>query len=216
MKYFPVFLDLKNRKVVVVGEGPETKDKVLQILQTGARVYLINPMPMEWLAEAPDHSNLVFVEKYFSPSDLNGAWLVMSTSQDEKLNRYIVESAANRNIFYNTVDVTNLCSFIMPAIVERDDVSIAISTSGKSPALARKIKRVISTIIGPEYGKLNDLMGKIRLYVLQKLPDPEKRKKLFHDLVNSSVLETFNRMQPEKAEKTAWQKVEQTINESSY
>jgi siroheme synthase-like protein len=162
MKYFPIYLDLKDKIILFVGTGHEAEPKLLQLLETGAMLKLVSETQPSYLEKFAEFKNFIFEQRKFSESDLDGIWLVISTLENRDTNEYVYTTAKNRNIFCNVVDVTELCTFIFPAIVSRDDVNISISTSGKSPALAQNIKEKISSLIGPEYGILADMLGEKR------------------------------------------------------
>jgi precorrin-2 dehydrogenase/sirohydrochlorin ferrochelatase len=189
MKYFPIYLDLRNRNILVVGTGHEAESKVLQLLQTGAQLKLISESRPHYLIKFKMYKNFTFEQRTFSAEDLQGVWLVISTLEDRAANEFIYNKAAELNIFCNVVDVTDLCSFIFPAIVSHGDVNIAISTSGRSPALAQNIKEKISGLIGPEYGLLAGILGRKRKELIKQIPNKKERSKLFHRLVDSNALE---------------------------
>ncbi len=204
MKYFPVYLELRNRNVLIVGYGPETLSKIDQILSTGANVKYISDTIPTSLSDYLKKQHIEFRIKEFQKNDLQGIWLAISSSEDEELNKKVFESAAAKNIFTNVVDVTDLCSFIFPAIITEKDISIAISTSGNSPALAQRIKKEISGIIGEEYGYLAELMGRIRPLILKRISDKQRRIQLFHRLVNSELLDLLRLNKYEEAESSAY------------
>ena len=189
MKYFPLFLDLKGRKILVVGNGFETVEKVAQMIETGADVHCISEELLPEILKMAEKGEIYYRQKRFEEKDLDGVWLVIGTSGDKALNAEIARSAEERNVFYNIVDVKNLCAFIFPALVRRGDLTIAISTSGNSPALAQKVKREINQTIGKEYTALNQLLGESRSKILDKIKDKEVRRKIFHDLVESDLLD---------------------------
>lgn len=188
MKYFPVFLNLRDRDVLMVGNGPETEPKLLQLLKTGARVHFVSPEPLPIVAELAARKELQYRQGEFEESDLDGIWLAIGTGENPSVNKRIARAAEARRIFYNIVDVTPLCAFITPAIVSRGDVNIAISTSGTSPALAQRIKKEISELIGPEYGQIAEILGRIRPQILNDVPNREERFALFHRIVKSETL----------------------------
>ncbi|MGA7722516.1 MAG: bifunctional precorrin-2 dehydrogenase/sirohydrochlorin ferrochelatase [Ignavibacteriaceae bacterium] len=200
MKYLPIYLDLKDRDILVVGTGHEAEPKVLQFLQAGAKVKLISETRPVYINEFDAYSNFIFEQRNFSISDLKDIWLVISTLADRSLNEYIFETAMERKIFCNVVDVTDLCSFIFPAIVSQGDINIAISTSGTSPALAQKIKSEIANLIGPEYGALAGILGRERKEILKQIPNKKERTKLFQRLVNSEAIQLLKRNQNYEAE----------------
>src|SRR3990172_2115317 len=129
MQYFPLFLELKNRKVLIVGNGPETEKKIRQLLETGAFIEVISDEPIAAVLQLAGAGKLTYKRKTFENSDLDDVWLVIGTSEDNKLNKKIAGAAEHRKIFYNIVNVKKLCAFIYPAIVSRKDLHIAISTS---------------------------------------------------------------------------------------
>ncbi|MFQ5675923.1 MAG: bifunctional precorrin-2 dehydrogenase/sirohydrochlorin ferrochelatase [bacterium] len=214
IRYFPVFLDLRNRKVLLVGNGPETEKKLLQVLESGARIYVVCPQPLPVIVDLAEQGKIAFRQGEFKKADLNGVWLVIGTSQDQELNERIAEAAKKRRIFHNIVDVTHLCDFIVPAIVSRGDIKIAISTSGKSPALAQRLKSEIAALVGPEYGELANLLGESRRKILQAIPSFNERKKLFHQLVESDLLELFQRGEISKAKRLADEMIDEVMNNS--
>ena len=185
MKYLPLFLDLQSRRVLVVGNGLETERKVSQLLSAGAKVHVVVSEPLPEIESLAQQGRLSYRLGDFRVADLRGAWLVVSTGEDPALNRRVARAAARRRIFCNVVDVTSLCSFIYPAVVSRGDLHVAISTSGKSPALAQRVKTEVAANIGPEYGILNNLLGRIRPRVLESVPDREQRAGLFHKMVRT-------------------------------
>ena len=188
MKYFPAFLSLRDRDMLIVGNGLETEPKLLQFLETGARIKVVSPEPLPVVSELAAAGKIQYRQGNFQECDLQGMWLVVGTGNDREENERIVRAAECRRIFYNIVDVTLLCSFITPAIVSRGDVNIAISTSGTSPALAQRLKKEISELVGPEYGQIAEILGELRPRILEEIPDREKRFALFHHIVNSEVL----------------------------
>lgn len=208
MKYFPLFLDLRNRKILVVGNGPETVGKVAQLVETGADINFVSEEPLPEILEMAEKGEIYYLQKRFEGNDLDDVWLVVGTSEDKALNAEIVRSAEERNVFYNIVDVKNLCAFIYPALVRRGDLTIAISTSGNSPALAQKVKREINRTIGEEYTVLNQLLGESRSKVLDKIKDKEVRRKIFHDLVESDLLDLI----ADEKQHLAEQKMNEIIN----
>lgn len=213
MKYFPTYLDLKDKNILVIGTGLETEPKVLQLLDTGANLKLISEIRPSYLGQFEEFNNFIFEQRLFVESDLDNVWLVISTLENRNLNEYIFRAAANRNIFCNVVDVTELCTFIFPAIISQGDINIAISTSGTSPALAQNIKEKISGLIGPEYGILAGILGRKRKKILEKIPDREERSRLFHHLVNSGAIELLRQNRNSEAESILSQIIEAELKE---
>jgi siroheme synthase-like protein len=167
--YYPVFLDLRDRSCLVIGEGELADEKARGLEQAGARV-LRNP------AFDPDRSHV---------------FLIVAVTGDPALGRRIKEFADRRGILVNVVDQTPNCGFIAPAIARRGDLVLAISTSGKSPALARKIRQQLEAQFGPEYGDLVRALGEIRPLVKERLSSFRERSEYYNRMVRDpELLET--------------------------
>ncbi len=189
MKYYPVFLDLKNRICLVIGGGKVAERKVRMLLECGARVRVVARDLTEWLKEQVKSGSVEFVGEDFAPVQIEGTRLVIAATSDGELNRKVAAEADRRGIWCNVVDQPRDCTFILPSVVRRGDLTIAISTSGKSPALARKIRRELERVFGNEYAVFADIMGCIRKKVLERYGDEEKRRKIFASLVESNMVE---------------------------
>jgi siroheme synthase-like protein len=167
--YYPVFLDLRDRSCLVIGEGELADEKARGLEQAGARV-LRNP------AFDPDRSHV---------------FLIVAVTGDPALGRRIKEFADRRGILVNVVDQTPNCGFIAPAIARRGALVLAISTSGKSPALARKIRQQLEAQFGPEYGDLVRALGEIRPLVKERLSSFRERSEYYNRMVRDpELLET--------------------------
>ena len=211
MKYYPAFLDLRGRWVLVVGGGQVAERKVAQLLESGARVRVVSPDLTQTLARLAQAGQISYRWGEFDEADLDSVWLVIGATDDGRVNTQVAQAAERRNLFCNIVDVPSLCSFLAPAIVARGDVLIAISTSGHSPALAQRLKREIAAHVGPEYGQLADLMSRWRSHVMEKIPHQSQRADLFHRLVESDILNLLRSGQQSKAEQRALELIEGAI-----
>ena len=143
--YYPVYLDLRNRRCVVVGSGPAGDEKVRRLLDSGAETVVISPDATDAVRGLASEGRLSWVRRGYRAGDLDGAFIaIVADTSDERINRQVSGEAADRNIPVNVMDVTHMCSFIAPAIVQRGDVTVAVSTGGASPALARKFREELS------------------------------------------------------------------------
>ncbi len=143
--YYPVFLDLRDRRCVVIGGGDLGEEKAVRLLEYGARVVLISAEINDALSQAVDGERVTWIHRKYEPGDLESAFIaIVADTSDRKLNRAVSEEAKERNIPLNVVDVTPLCTWIAPAIVRRGDVVLAASTGGASPALARRFREELS------------------------------------------------------------------------
>jgi len=188
MKYYPVHLDINNRKVLVVGGGSVGSRKVKTLLDCGARVTVVSPEVSRQLRELAASGDIKLAERSYQSEDLNGVFVVIGATDDETLNQQISSDADRLNTLCNIADRPEVCNFILPSIVQRDDLVITISTSGQSPALAKKLRKSLENQFGEEYGTLLQLMGAIRKKLLQQAHKPEAHKPLFEQLINSDLI----------------------------
>ena len=188
MKYYPVHLDINNRQVLVVGGGGVGTRKVRTLLSCGARVTVVSLEASRQLRELATSGEIILKERSYRSDDLSGMFLVIGATNDEKLNGQISSDADRLNTLCNIADRPEVCNFILPSIVHRDDLVITISTSGKSPALAKKLRKALENQFGEEYGQLLRLMGAIRKKLLQQAHEPEAHKPIFEQLLNSDLL----------------------------
>ena len=188
MRYYPVHLDINNRKVLVVGGGGVGTRKVRTLLACGARVTVVSLEASRQLNDLATSGEIELAERSYQSNDLSGMFLVIGATNDEELNRRISSDADRLNTLCNIADRPEVCNFILPSIVHRDDLVITISTSGKSPALAKKPRKALENQFGEEYGQLLRLMGAIRKKLLRQAHEPEAHKPLFEQLLNSDLL----------------------------
>ena len=152
-KYYPINLDVRNRDCLVVGGGAVGARKVGTLLECGARVTVISPETVPEIDRLFNAGKIDLKRRGFSPSDLAGQFLVIGATDDVTLNRQISAEAEKRQMLCNIADFPEGCNFILPAIVRRGDLLIAISTSGNSPAFARTLRKQIGSAYGPAAGR---------------------------------------------------------------
>jgi siroheme synthase-like protein len=162
MRYYPVFLDIANKPVVVIGGGNIALQKVDGLLDAGASVTVVSPELNERMAQLKDEGRFVHIKRKYEPGDIEGAELVFVATDDGAENRKVWQEGRERHIWVNAVDDIPNCDFIMPGIVRQGDLILAISTSGTSPAMARKVREDIETFLTEEDAELLDLAAEIR------------------------------------------------------
>ncbi|OLC89074.1 MAG: precorrin-2 dehydrogenase, partial [Gemmatimonadetes bacterium 13_1_40CM_3_66_12] len=156
--FYPAFLDLRGRRAVVVGGGAVAEQKVTGLLDAGARVTVVGPIVSPLLAKLAIAGSITLAPRPYRPGDLAGAFLAIAATDDRAVNRAVWAEAEARGVLLNAVDDPPHCSFIAPAIHRAGDVAIAVSTAGKSPALAVRLRERIGRLVGPEYGTLLGLL----------------------------------------------------------
>lgn len=188
MKYYPVCLDIRNRDCLVVGGGIVACRKVKTLLSCGGRVTVISPEFCPALS-AINSDFLQLIRRRYQPGDVTGRFLVIGATDDEAENRAISRDAEDRNVLCNIADLPDACNFILPSIVRRGDLLLAISTSGTSPAFAKHLRKKLEKDFGEEYTEFLRLMGAIRKKLLDTRHAPEEHKPLFEALIDGGLPE---------------------------
>jgi len=186
--YYPLFVDLRNKKVVVVGGGGVAERKVQGLLSAGAHVKLISPEVTETLGEMVSDGLIDHAAKTFVPEDLDRAWLVIAATDDSGVQELVYNEALSQRVFCNVVDLPEFCSFIVPSIVRRGDLCLSISTGGRSPALAQRLRKELEQSLGSFYGDYVLLLGELRQLIIKSYEDPVTRKELCYSLADPEVM----------------------------
>jgi precorrin-2 dehydrogenase len=187
--YYPIYLDIENRNVIIIGGGEVCARKAETMMRYGARVTIVSPELTAEIEGWARDGQLTIRRKRYETSDIEDAHIVIASTDDTSVNEQVAADSRARRIPVNVVDVTPLCEFIVPAIIEKDGIQIAISTGGKSPALARTLKEDLNRTIGPEYSEVNDLLGSLRDSAKAKLPTDTDRKRFFDGIIAQGVLQ---------------------------
>jgi siroheme synthase-like protein len=187
--YYPIYIDIEDRAVLIIGGGVVCARKAETMMRYGARVTIVSPEITEEIAAWEQAGALAVHRKMYMESDLEGASIVIASTDDPCVNARVARDCRRRRIPVNVVDVTHLCEFIVPAIIEKGSIQIAISTGGKSPALARTLKEDLQRTIGPEYAEVNDLLGTLRKSAKKVLPTDIDRKRFFDGIIAAGLLD---------------------------
>lgn len=188
-RFFPIAFNLRNRKCLVVGGGRVAERKVRSLLQCGAEVWVVSPELTGGLEKLAEEGAINLVSRRYAAEDLDGCFLVISAADDRSINSRVADDCFARNILVNVVDDPARCSFTVPSVLRRGSLCITVSTEGKSPLLAKKIREELEDLFGPEYAEFLDLMGEVRSRVIRDIPDAETRRRIFECLINSDILE---------------------------
>lgn len=189
--YYPAFLDLRGKSVVVVGGGEVALRKVESLLAAGAAVKVVAPDVHRGIEALARRGQVAVERREYRAGDLEGAALAFAATSDPSVNQQVAEEASRGNVFLNVVDVPDLCSFIVPSVIHRDELTVAISTGGLSPSLAKRIRQMLEETLIPEYGAFLRLLGTLRPRVRRELPLPAQREAFWGEVVNSDAFEQF-------------------------
>jgi uroporphyrin-III C-methyltransferase/precorrin-2 dehydrogenase/sirohydrochlorin ferrochelatase len=190
MRYFPLFIDLKNRKALIVGGGEEALRKVRLLLKTDARIEIVARKLHPELTDLAVGGNVAWVGREFSPGQLEGAACVFAAAEDE-VNRRVSAEARKREILVNVVDEAELSNSIVPAIVDRDPLVVAIGTEGDAPVLAQGIRGEIEASLPPFLGALTKAAGSLRERVAREIPAGRTRRLFWERFFFGSMRDAF-------------------------
>ncbi|MHB1252835.1 MAG: precorrin-2 dehydrogenase/sirohydrochlorin ferrochelatase family protein, partial [Candidatus Humimicrobiaceae bacterium] len=184
-KLYPVYLNITSQKCLVVGGGDVAERKIKNLLECGARVMVVSPECNKKVAGMVIAGEIKYHQNNYQTSDLEGAMLVISAADSEDVNRKVAEDCLARGILVNVVDSPDLCNFFIPSVIRRGDLAISISTGGKSPLLAVRLRMELEKQFGKEYEKFLEIMGRVRQRVLAECDDPAVRNEIFQRLIDS-------------------------------
>jgi uroporphyrin-III C-methyltransferase/precorrin-2 dehydrogenase/sirohydrochlorin ferrochelatase len=196
MNWFPIFLDLRGANCLVVGGGTVAGHKAKQLLAAGARVTVVAPELHLELSQFTERGKIVHIARAFEPGMLDDCELVIAATDSPEVNRQVSSEARRRRMPVNVVDEPALCKFIVPAIVDRSPVVIAISTGGCAPVLARKLKVLIETMLPRGLSTMAEAAGSLRKQVKARVPDPDAQRRLWERVFDASMIEHID---PENA-----------------
>lgn len=189
--YYPILLNLDDRTALVVGGGEVAQRKVQTLLEHRASIRIVSQRLTGKLQNLVEAGKVRHLCRNFKQEDLDEAFLVIVATDDKELNHSIGQMALGRGLLVNTVDQPQDCNFIVPSVLQRGDLLISISTSGKSPALARKLREKLSGQFGDEYAVFLILMGRLRKEILSLGLPQEENSRIFHKIVNSDILDAL-------------------------
>ena len=186
--YYPVMLDVRGRPAIVVGGDRVAAEKAAGLAASGAAVKVISPEFCDELLKQAEHGLVTLQRKAYEPGDLAGAFVVIAVTNDPQLVQAIWHETQERGQLVNIVDVPERCSFIMPSILRRDPLTIAVSTEGASPGLAKRIRRDLEEIFPAAYGSYLRLAALARTHLRQQGISYDRRDDFFNDFHTSQVL----------------------------
>jgi precorrin-2 dehydrogenase / sirohydrochlorin ferrochelatase len=186
---FPMFLKLTGRRCLVVGAGQVGESKIAGLLETGAHIRVVALEASASVREWAQSGSIELELRHFKPEDLDGVFLAIVATSSRSLNERIYREAQRRDVLSNIVDVPDLCDFFYPSIVRRGDLQIAVSTAGKSPSLAQKIRQQLEKQFGPAYAAWVAELGETRKLILASNLEKERKLDLLHSLASREAVE---------------------------
>jgi precorrin-2 dehydrogenase/sirohydrochlorin ferrochelatase len=189
MNYYPIFLDLRGKKCLVVGGGGVARRKAEMLLEARAKVTLISPHLTPSLRELKKRGKVRYLARKYRKGDTKGFFLAYDASADPRVHRLVVKEAVDNHVLINVVDRPKLCDFIAPAVVQRGNLVIAVSTGGASPAMARKVRQRLERIFGREYEKGLRLLSALRRELMRRSLSVSDRRRIFTELAGSRLLD---------------------------
>jgi precorrin-2 dehydrogenase len=197
---FPMFLKLEGRPCLVVGAGNVAAGKIGGLIDTGARVVVVATRVLPAIRQWAETGQIDLQLRPFSAADLDGMFLAVVATASADLNNKIHQEAQRRGVLCNVVDVPELCDFYYPAVVRRGDLQIAISTSGQSPALARRLREQLEKQFGPAYAEWVAELGETRKLVMASELSPERKRELLLALASRAAVEAALALQTKPEE----------------
>jgi precorrin-2 dehydrogenase / sirohydrochlorin ferrochelatase len=189
MKYYPIFLDIRGKCCLVIGGGEVAERKVESLLQAGGQVTVISPNLTPGLARLAAAGEIIYHQRKYKLGDLTGSFLTYAATNNEEVHQRIAAEAAKQRGLLNVADHPALCTFIVPSIVSQGDLTLAVSTGGASPALARHIGQTLRETFGPEYNQALQILARIREKLRPTALSAEERQQIFTTLVESPLLD---------------------------
>ena len=183
--YYPAFLNLKGKKTVVIGGGKIAERKILALLKTGARITVISPEITKRIAREKLRGSLKHIPRQYRKGDVKNTFLVIAATDSEEINQKVSEDAT---CLVNVVDTPSLCNFIVPSVLQRGPLTIAVSTGGISPALSKSIRKELEKLYGPEFTEYLRLLETIRKRAMKEIQNKKSRADFLKSLASGEIV----------------------------
>jgi len=188
-KYYPIMLDIKEKKCAVIGGGNIAYRKITSLLECNAEVIVISNEVIKDIQLLIEDKKIIYFQDKYNFKYISDCYLVYAATNDSIVNQAVYSQCCEANILVNVVDKPKICSFIVPSKVQKGDLTIAISTNGKSPMLARKIRQDLEKVYDFRYEIFLDIMGEVRKEVSHNLKDQKKRSEFYKAIVYSDLID---------------------------
>jgi precorrin-2 dehydrogenase/sirohydrochlorin ferrochelatase len=190
VNYYPVFLNLESKKVVVIGGGSVTARKITSLLKARADVTVVSPRLTKVLLAEKRKKRIRHINRSYAKKDLAGAFLVIAATDSQTINAKVAQDSP---ALVNVVDVPSECNFIAPSVIKRGPLMVAISTSGTSPALSKAIRKEVEQLYGPDFSLFLSFVKKVRAKALVEIKEKRKRELFLKSLGSEKMLKTLRR-----------------------
>ena len=185
---YPISLNIKDKLCLVVGGGAVAERKVHSLLECGARVRVVSPGLADGLADLAESGDIEYRPGEYTVEDLEGVFLVIAATDGEQVNRRVAADCFERNLLVNAVDDPPNGNFFVPAVVRRESLQVAVSTDGKSPLLARRIREYLDTVFSPGFGPMVEFLGDIRENIISNIDDDTSKKTILAGLIDRQAM----------------------------
>lgn len=200
-KYYPIMLDIKDKKCGVIGGGNIAYRKIVSLLECEAEVTVISNEVIKEIKLLIDDKKIKYLRDKYNFKHISDFYLVYAATNDSKVNEAVYSQCSQKNILVNVVDKPEICNFIVPSKVKKGDLTIAISTNGKSPMLARKIRQDLEKVYDYRYELFIDIMGEVRKEVFHTLKDAKKRSEFYKAIVYSDFIDRLTSQNRDEIQK---------------
>ena len=197
---YPIFINLADKVCLVIGGGKVAQRKIETLLEYKAQVLVVSPDATDRIKYWAERKLISWQSRLYEPSDLENVFLVFIATGDSRTNKEIAAHCRDRSIMVNAVDDPVNCDFYVPAILRRDSLCVAVSTEGKSPLLAAKLRNELENMIPAEYGDWTEILGRLREEIKRSDLDISQRQQVFSDLVYSDILDLLIQGRKQEAE----------------
>ncbi len=189
MGYFPFYINIGNKNCIIIGGGTVALRKLEKLREFNPIITVIAPSVCDEINRFPD---IKIIKRKFEDRDIDNAFMVISATDDKELNTHIFELCSEKNILINTVDDKEKCGFIFPALVKRDNITVGISTSGKSPLYSRFLRERIEKLLDEDCDRTVEVLSKYRAEIKKRVSSEENRKKAFEMILELCIRGTEN------------------------
>jgi len=196
---FPICISLQNKQCLVIGGGQVALRKVENLLEYEAEITVVSPRAENGIEMLAQQGVIIWHKRNFAENDLLNVFLVFIATDDNSVNQYIGQLCSREGILVNAVDDPPNCDFYVPSVIRRGSLVVAVSTEGKSPLYAQKLRRELEDTITEAQGRFVDLLGEQREIIKTRIIDIDTRQEIYKALVNSDVLDLLTAGEEEKA-----------------